>query len=101
MKLVKLLLEELILKQVTLDIQISVREDQVVEVARLLNWMQLCGGIGHSSNVSVFIDGDGSFRPLILINGESCDEFLGNDAFKYDVDLHKHDVSVELEFDLG
>ena len=49
------------MKQVTLDIQMTVREDQVVGVARLLNWMQLCGGIGHSSNVSVFIDGDGSF----------------------------------------
>lgn len=101
MKLVKLL-KDPIMKQVTLDIQMTVREDQVVEVARLLNWMQLCGGIGHSSNVSVFIDGDGSFRPKITINGASCGEFLGEDALVYDqVDRIKHDTSVELEFDLG
>lgn len=90
------------MKQVTLDIQMTVREDQVVEVARLLNWMQLCGGIGHSSNVSVFIDGDSSFRPKITINGAPCGEFLGEDALVYDqVDRIKHDTSVELEFDLG
>ncbi len=89
-------------EKVTLNVEITVEKDQAVRVAKLLDWMRLCGAIGHSSNVSVFIDGDGSFRPQIKINGKSCGEFLGNDAFKYDdVDLHKHDVSVELEFDLG
>lgn len=51
------------MNQVTLDVKITVREDQVTEFARLLEWMRLCGSVGHSSSISVFIDGDGSFRP--------------------------------------
>ena len=90
------------MNQVTLDVKITVREDQVTEIARLFEWMRLCGSVGHSSNISVFIDGDGSFRPQITINDKSSREFLGDASFVYDnVNRIPHDVSVELEFVLG
>lgn len=34
----------------------------------MLNWMQSCGNLGHSSLVGFYADGDGDFRPKFNIN---------------------------------
>ena len=35
----------------------------------MLNYMEDCGRQGHSTNVGLFADGDGDFRPSFLIQG--------------------------------
>lgn len=35
----------------------------------MLDYMEHCGKIGHSTNVGLFADGDGDFRPSFMISG--------------------------------
>lgn len=38
-------------------------ERWVNDFCSMLNWMQSCGKLGHSSIVGFYSDGDGDFRP--------------------------------------
>lgn len=44
-------------------IECEMEEYQAKDLMSLLKYMECCGNIGHTSNIVVFIDGDGAFRP--------------------------------------
>lgn len=51
-------------------IECEVPERWVNDFCTMLNWMQSCGNLGHSSMVGFYADGDGDFRPKFKINTE-------------------------------
>lgn len=56
--------------EVTFNIKATMNERWVDDFCSMLNWMQHCGDIGHSSVVGFYSDGDGDFRPKFKINKE-------------------------------
>ena len=50
-------------KKVELNIKATMDERWVNDFCSMLNWMQRCGELGHSSVVAFYSDGDGDFRP--------------------------------------
>ncbi|MCI6676118.1 MAG: hypothetical protein MSG78_04310, partial [Clostridiales bacterium] len=57
-------------KDVTFDIKVTMNERCVDDFCSMLNWMQSCGDLGHSSLVGFYSDGDGDFRPKFEIDRE-------------------------------
>lgn len=57
-------------KEVTFDIKVTMNERWVDDFCSMLNWMQSCGDLGHSSIVGFYSDGDGDFRPKFEIDRE-------------------------------
>jgi peroxiredoxin len=49
-------------------IECEIPERWVNDFCTMLNWMQSCGNLGHSSLVGFYADGDGDFRPKFSIN---------------------------------
>lgn len=49
--------------KVTFNIEATMEERWVNDFCSMLNWMQSCGKLGHSSIVGFYSDGDGDFRP--------------------------------------
>lgn len=49
-------------------IECEIPERWVDDFCTMLNWMQSCGNLGHSSLVGFYADGDGDFRPKFSIN---------------------------------
>jgi hypothetical protein len=54
----------------TFTIEVTMNERWVDDFCSMLNWMQSCGQLGHSSVVGFYSDGDGDFRPKFNINTE-------------------------------
>ena len=54
----------------TFTIEVTMNERWVNDFCSMLNWMQSCGNLGHSSLVGFYADGDGDFRPKFNINTE-------------------------------
>ena len=52
----------------TFTIEVTMNERWVNDFCSMLNWMQSCGSLGHSSLVGFYADGDGDFRPKFNIN---------------------------------
>ena len=52
-------------KKVELNIKATMDERWVNDFCSMLNWMQRCGELGHSSVVAFYSDGDGDFRPSL------------------------------------
>ena len=50
-------------KKVDFTIKATMDERWVNDFCSMLNWMQSCGNLGHSSVVAFYSDGDGDFRP--------------------------------------
>ena len=50
-------------KEVTFNIKVTMSERWIDDFCSMLNWMQSCGNLGHSSLVGFYADGDGDFRP--------------------------------------
>ena len=50
-------------KEVTFNIKVTMSERWIDDFCSMLNWMQSCGNIGHSSLVGFYADGDGDFSP--------------------------------------
>lgn len=57
-------------KEVTFNIKATMNERWVEDFCSMLNWMQYCGNVGHSSVVGFYSDGDGDFRPKFEIDRE-------------------------------
>ena len=57
-------------KEVTFNIKVTMNERWVDDLCSMLNWMQSCGDLGHSSIVGFYSDGDGDFRPKFEIDRE-------------------------------
>lgn len=57
-------------KEVTFNIKATMNERWVNDFCSMLNWMQSCGNMGHSSIVGFYSDGDGDFRPKFEIDRE-------------------------------
>lgn len=51
-------------------IECEIPERWVDDFCTMLNWMQSCGNLGHSSMIGFYADGDGDFRPKFKINTE-------------------------------
>ena len=49
-------------------IECEILERWVNDFCTMLNWMQSCGNLGHSSLVGFYADWDGDFRPKFNIN---------------------------------
>lgn len=82
-------------------VECEMDESQAKAFASLLDYMQYCGTIGHSSNVLVFIDGDGAFRPKFKFDPSiPCDDLerIKNPYFKQ-TSGDDCDVFVERELD--
>lgn len=47
--------------EVTFNIKVTMNERWVNDFCSMLNWMEHCGAVGHSSFVGFYADGD--FRP--------------------------------------
>ena len=52
----------------TFTIEVTMNERWINDFCSMLNWMQSCGNLGHSSLVGFYADGDGDFRPKFNIN---------------------------------
>ena len=57
-------------KKVTFNVEVTMEERWVNDFCSMLNWMQSCGNLGHSSIVGFYADGDGDFRPKFKIDHE-------------------------------
>ena len=57
-------------KKVELNIKATMDERWVNDFCSMLNWMQRCGELGHSSVVAFYSDGDGDFRPKFEFDRE-------------------------------
>ena len=55
-------------KEVEFNIKVTMNERWVNDFCSMLNWMQSCGNLGHSSIVGFYSDGDGDFRPKFTHN---------------------------------
>lgn len=55
-------------KNVEFNIKVTMNERWVDDFCSMLNYMQSCGNIGHSSVVGFYTDGDGDFRPKFEID---------------------------------
>ncbi len=55
-------------KKVEFSIKVTMNERWVNDFCSMLNWMQSCGNLGHSSIVGFYSDGDGDFRPKFEID---------------------------------
>lgn len=62
--------KEIMSKKVELNIKATLDERWVNDFCSMLNWMQRCGELGHSSVVAFYSDGDGDFRPKFEFDGE-------------------------------
>lgn len=49
--------------RVKFNIECEMDDSQVGTFLGLLDYMEYCGKIGHTSNLMLYIDGDGGFRP--------------------------------------
>lgn len=54
----------------TFNIKVTMNERWIDDFCSMLNWMQSCGNMGHSSLVGFYADGDGDFRPEFEIETE-------------------------------
>lgn len=52
----------------TFNVKVTMEERWIDDFCSMLNWMQYCGSMGHSSLVGFFADGDGDFRPRFEID---------------------------------
>lgn len=50
------------------NIKVTMEERWINDFCSMLDWMQSCGDIGHSSIVGFYADGDGDFRPKFEID---------------------------------
>ena len=57
-------------KEVEFNINVKMNERWVNDFCSMLNWMQSCGNMGHSSIVAFYSDGDGDFRPKFEFDRE-------------------------------
>ena len=69
-------------KQVEFSIKVTMNERWVNDFCSMLEWMETCGKIGHSSIVGFYADGDGDFRPKFEIDCdyEEAKGFWSNDG---------------------
>lgn len=79
----------------TFNIKVTMEERWINDFCSMLNWMQSCGNLGHSSVVAFYSDGDGDFRPKFEIDTdyEKTKGYWKEDG----VELHK----IEVLFDAG
>lgn len=54
----------------TFTIKVTMNKRWIDDFCSMLNWMQSCGNLGHSSLVEFYADGDGDFRPQFEIGTE-------------------------------
>lgn len=54
--------------KVKFNIECEMEERWVNDFCSMLQWMESCGNIGHSSIVGFYSDGDGDFRPKFNID---------------------------------
>lgn len=81
-------------EKVVLQIEIgNLRPHQAEQLKNLLYAMDLAGSLGCSREFSCYVDGDGGFRPDVLIDGEDSKNF----KFGKNVDFDKGD---KLTFEL-
>lgn len=57
-------------KEIEFNIKVIMKERWVDDFCSMLDWMQSCGDLGHSSIVGFYSDGDGDFRPTFEIDRE-------------------------------
>ena len=51
----------------TFNIEVTMEERWIDDFCSMLEWMEYCGIIGHSSSIGFYVDGDGDFRPKFKI----------------------------------
>lgn len=56
----------------TFNIKVTMNERWIDDFCSMLEWMEHCGNVGHSSLVGFYADGDGDFRPKFEIDTEYC-----------------------------
>ena len=59
----------------TFNIEVTMEERWIDYFCSFLKYMQSCGDMGHSAEVSLYADGDGDFRP----------------KFEFDIEYEKKD----------
>lgn len=52
----------------TFNIKVTMEERWIDYFCSMLEWMEKCGKIGHSSVVGFYVDGDGDFNPKFEID---------------------------------
>ena len=84
--------------KVEFNIKATMDERWANDFCSMLQWMQSCGNLGHSSVVGFYSDGDGDFRPKFEIDRE-YEKTKG--YWKKDGKQHEEYVAeiIELELD--
>ena len=81
-------------ERVTLEIEISnLTPSQADAVKNFLFALDLAGSLGSSREFACFVDGDGSFRPKVTIDGED----KKNHTFSKNVDFDKDKLKFGFE----
>ena len=83
-------------KNVTINIKATMSERWVNDFCSMLNWMESCGNLGHSSIVGFYADGDGDFRPKFEFD---C-EYEKTEGF-WNKDQERELPELEVLFDAG
>jgi len=60
-------------EKVTFNVTCTMPRRWVQPFMSMLKYMEWCGNVGHSSDVGLFADGDGDFRPTFSATGEGAD----------------------------
>lgn len=71
-------------REVEFTIKVTMNERWVNDFCSMLEWMEWCGAVGHSSLVGFYADGDGDFRPTFEIDREyeRTTGYRGKDIFQ-------------------
>lgn len=94
-------------EQINVNINVTLERYQLPRLYALLKYFEHCGKIGHSSQVLVFADGDGAFRPefkfSVDVGDQQYKEIDINCALadKYDITNPDRTFYVDKYFDLG
>ena len=78
---------------VTLNVQITLKPHQAEEMKRLLFAMDAAGAMGSSRHFLCYVDGDGGFRPKVVIDELTTRDYEAEKPVDFEQD------TIEFEFD--
>jgi hypothetical protein len=74
-------------EKITLDIQISnLKPHQAEQLKNLLFAMDMAGAMGCSRTFKCYVDGDGGFRPTVLIDDQPSKDFKAGENVDFEKD---------------
>ena len=97
-------------EEVTFTVTCTMKRRWIQPFMSMLKYMEYCGKVGHSSDVGLFADGDGDFRPTFKAEGEGADvkqysrprsTDYGWDEVTFDADCYPEQIAYVLDGEGG